>query len=71
MDGTPVGRSDFDTQQLGTILLQPAPESVPRARRWFRKFIAPYSPACSMDDCGLLLSELVTNAVLYGRAEEP
>ncbi|WP_416970467.1 ATP-binding protein [Streptomyces sp. 4F14] len=44
-------------------------ESVPRARRWFRKFIALYNPACSVDDCVLMLSELVTNAILYGQAD--
>ncbi|MGW8065874.1 ATP-binding protein [Streptomyces ziwulingensis] len=55
---------------LGALTLHPIPESVPRARRWFRKFIAPYNPACSVDDCALLISELVTNAILYGRADE-
>lgn len=57
--------------RLGAMILHPAPESVPRARRWFRKFIAPYNPSCSIDDCTLMLSELVTNAVRYGRADEP
>ena len=52
------------------MTLYPVPESVPRARRWFRKFIAPYNLACSVDDCVLMLSELVTNAILYGQAEE-
>ncbi|QMV12483.1 ATP-binding protein [Streptomyces lincolnensis] len=52
------------------MILFPAPESVPRARRWFRKLIAPYNPACSIEDCTLMVSELVTNAVLYGRADE-
>ncbi|MFI1419196.1 ATP-binding protein [Streptomyces sp. NPDC020731] len=55
---------------LGALTLHPIPESVPRARRWFRKFIAPYNPACSVDDCALMISELVTNAILYGRADE-
>ncbi|MFE0806761.1 ATP-binding protein [Streptomyces sp. NPDC058848] len=55
---------------LGAMTLHPVPESVPRARRWFRKFIAPYNPACSVDDCALMISELVTNAILYGRADE-
>ncbi|MEU9433563.1 ATP-binding protein [Streptomyces sp. NPDC048252] len=40
------------------------------ARRWFRKFIAPYNPACSVDDCVLMISELVTNAIVYGRSDE-
>ncbi|MFF8032461.1 MULTISPECIES: ATP-binding protein [unclassified Streptomyces] len=55
---------------LGAMVLHPIPESVPRARRWFRKFIAPYNPACSVDDCTLMISELVTNAIMYGRADE-
>ncbi|QLI99731.1 ATP-binding protein [Streptomyces sp. NEAU-sy36] len=55
--------------RLGAMILDPTPESVPRARRWFRKLIAPYNPACSVDDCTLMISELVTNAILYGRSE--
>ncbi|MGW4020403.1 ATP-binding protein [Streptomyces sp. NPDC005009] len=56
--------------RLGSMTLQPVPESVPRARRWFRKFIAPYRPLCSVDDCVLMISELVTNAVLHGRSDD-
>ncbi|TQL21920.1 ATP-binding protein [Streptomyces sp. SLBN-134] len=56
--------------RLGSMLLEPTPESVSRARRWFRKLITPYQPACSVDDCVLLISELVTNAILYGRSDE-
>ena len=52
--------------RLGAMTLHPEPESVSRARRWFRKFIAPYNPACSIDDCTLMISELVTNAIRYG-----
>jgi anti-sigma regulatory factor (Ser/Thr protein kinase) len=52
------------------MTLHPSPESVPRARRWFRKFIAPYNPACSVDDCVLMISELVTNAIVYGESDE-
>ncbi|MFF0445953.1 ATP-binding protein [Streptomyces sp. NPDC004609] len=59
-----------DGVQLGAMTLYPMPESVPRARRWFRKFVDPSGLACSMDDCLLMISELVTNAVMYGRAEE-
>ncbi|QES45888.1 ATP-binding protein [Streptomyces venezuelae] len=55
---------------LGGVTLRPVPESVPRARREFRVFTASYNLACSIDDCVLMLSELVTNAVLHGRAEE-
>jgi anti-sigma regulatory factor (Ser/Thr protein kinase) len=59
-----------DSPRLGAMNLHPTAESVPRARRWFRKFIAPYDPACSVDDCTLMISELVTNAILYGRSDE-
>jgi anti-sigma regulatory factor (Ser/Thr protein kinase) len=59
-----------ESPRLGAMVLQPVPESVPRARRWFRKFIAPYGPVCSVDDCVLMLSELVTNAVLHVRSED-
>ncbi|MER7804850.1 ATP-binding protein [Streptomyces parvulus] len=60
-----------DSPRLGAMTLHPEPESVSRARRWFRKFIAPYNPACSIDDCALLISELVTNAICYGASEDP
>jgi anti-sigma regulatory factor (Ser/Thr protein kinase) len=59
-----------DSPRLGAMTLHPVAESVPRARRWFRKFIAPYNPACHLGDCELMISELVTNAILYGWAEE-
>ncbi|MEU3945112.1 ATP-binding protein [Streptomyces sp. NPDC029526] len=52
------------------MTLEPLPESVPQARRWFRELIAPYRPTCSVDDCALLISELVTNAILHGRRDE-
>lgn len=60
-----------DSPRLGAMALHPEPESVSRARRWFRKFIAPYDPACSIDDCVLMISELVTNAICYGASEDP
>ncbi|MFE2042468.1 ATP-binding protein [Streptomyces sp. NPDC059477] len=60
-----------DSPRLGAMTLHPSPESVPRARRWFRKFIAPYNPACSVDDCVLMISELITNAIVYGRSDDP
>ncbi len=53
-----------DAPRLGAMVLHPIAESVPRARRWFQKFIAPYNPACSVDDCALMISELVTNAIV-------
>ncbi|MEV5808047.1 ATP-binding protein [Streptomyces parvulus] len=58
-----------ESPRLGMMALTPTPESVPRARRWFRRFIDPYEPRCSLDDCVLLVSELVTNAILYGSTE--
>ncbi|MET7363578.1 ATP-binding protein [Streptomyces sp. NPDC005562] len=60
-----------ESPRLGAMTLHPIAESVPRARRWFRKFIAPYEPACSIDDCVLMISELVTNAVVHSRSDEP
>ncbi|MER6802654.1 MULTISPECIES: ATP-binding protein [Streptomyces] len=60
-----------DSPRLGAMTLHPEPGAVPRARRWFRKFIAPYNPACSVDDCVLMISELVTNAIVHGRSDGP
>ncbi|WP_435613560.1 ATP-binding protein [Streptomyces sp. bgisy159] len=60
-----------DSPRLGAMTLHPVAESIPRARRWFRKFIAPYDPVCSVDDCVLMISELVTNAIVFGRSEDP
>ncbi|MGY3203001.1 ATP-binding protein [Streptomyces sp. TE5632] len=59
-----------ESPRIGMMALQPTLESVPRARRWFRRFITPYQPLCAVDDCVLMLSELVTNAILYGRSDE-
>lgn len=70
MDDTTERHKGHGTVRLGALSLLPAPESVPMARRWFRRFIGPYEPACSVDDCVLMLSELVTNAVLHGRADD-
>lgn len=61
----------IESALVGSMMLYPVPESVARARRWFRKFISPHAPACSVDDCVLMISELVTNAVLYGESEDP
>jgi anti-sigma regulatory factor (Ser/Thr protein kinase) len=63
------GKAGVERVPLGAMTLYPLPESVPRARRWFRKFLARHDPACSLDDCLLMLSELVTSAILHGRAE--
>ncbi|MGW2849337.1 ATP-binding protein [Streptomyces sp. NPDC001274] len=60
-----------ESPRLGAMTLHPVPESVPRARRWFRRFIAPYNLACSVDDCALMVSELVTNAIHHGGSDEP
>ncbi|WCN01771.1 ATP-binding protein [Streptomyces sp. M92] len=59
-----------ESPRLGAMTLPPVAESVPRARHWFRKFITPYEPARPVDDCVLLLSELVTNAILHGRSDD-
>lgn len=55
---------------VGSMTLYPVPESVPRARRWFRKLTEHHALNCSLDDCVLMISELVTNAVLYGESGE-
>lgn len=54
----------------GAMVLYPVAESVARARRWFRNLVEPHKPSCSMDDCVFVISELVTNALLHGGAEE-
>ncbi|MDC0769584.1 ATP-binding protein [Streptomyces sp. HD] len=59
-----------DSPRLGAMSLPPVPESVSRARCWFQKFIAPYNPACSIEDCALMISELVTNAIVYGWSDD-
>ncbi|MBB5105999.1 anti-sigma regulatory factor (Ser/Thr protein kinase) [Streptomyces spectabilis] len=60
------------SEPLGGMILYPVPESVGRARRWFRTFTESLHLGCSVvDDCVLMVSELVTNAVLYGRADGP
>ncbi|MEV1065456.1 ATP-binding protein [Streptomyces sp. NPDC050263] len=59
-----------DSPRLGALTLYPVAESVSLSRRWFRKFIAPHNLACSVDDCVLMISELVTNAIVYGRSDE-
>ncbi|MFI8926442.1 ATP-binding protein [Streptomyces sp. NPDC053474] len=58
-------------EPLGGMTLCPVPESVGHARRWFREFTDPHQLVCSVDDCLLMISELVTNAILYGKADDP
>ncbi|QIB45232.1 ATP-binding protein [Streptomyces aureoverticillatus] len=68
------GTSDDDTggpEPLGALVLSPVPRSVSCARRCFRQFADFHHLACSADDCVLMVSELVTNAILYGKADEP
>jgi anti-sigma regulatory factor (Ser/Thr protein kinase) len=70
-DATDGWESEEEPVLMGSMTLYPVPESVSRARRWFRKFTEPYGLTCSVEDCVLMISELVTNAVRYGEAEEP
>ncbi|MFE5895307.1 ATP-binding protein [Streptomyces sp. NPDC056462] len=70
MDKYTEGHGDRGPAPLGAMTLPPAPESVSLARRWFRKFITPSDPACSVDDCSLLISELVTNAIRYAESDD-
>ncbi|MFD5390590.1 ATP-binding protein [Streptomyces sp. NPDC127074] len=60
---------ESEREPLGRLVLCPVHESVPRARRWFRAFIAKEALARSTDDCLLLISELVTNAIVYGESD--
>ncbi|MEU0806049.1 ATP-binding protein [Streptomyces sp. NPDC005970] len=64
------GTSTPDEPPLGAMTLRPWPESVPRARHWFRKFAAAYNLACPIDDCLLMITEVVTNAIVFGKAED-
>jgi anti-sigma regulatory factor (Ser/Thr protein kinase) len=67
--GSPSGGGEPE-EPNGAMVLYPVPESVARARRWFRHLVEPRKPACSVEDCVYVISELVTNAILYGEAEE-
>lgn len=71
--GDPDGNhtAQAEPEPLGSMTLYPVPESVPLARRWFRKFMARHELACSTDDCVLMVSELVTNPIRYGESEDP
>ncbi len=60
---------ESEREPLGRMVLCPVHESVSRARRWFRMFIAKEELARSTDDCLLLISELVTNAIVYGESD--
>ncbi len=60
-----------ECESLGGMTLAAIPESVATARRWFRKLTESYELGCSVDDCVLLISELVTNAIVYGEHDEP
>ncbi|MEU6392861.1 ATP-binding protein [Streptomyces sp. NPDC046939] len=71
MTSSEIDSSRERTPCLGAMALHPVAESVPRARRWFRKFIAPYDVSCPVEDCVLLISELVTNAIVHGKSDEP
>ncbi|GAA1931571.1 ATP-binding protein [Streptomyces sodiiphilus] len=66
-----LGSRGSEPVPMGSMTLYPVPESVSRARRWFRKLTDRHKLSCSVDDCVLMVSELVTNAILYGEAEEP
>ncbi|MFD9910132.1 ATP-binding protein [Streptomyces sp. NPDC059063] len=58
-------------EPLGGMVLGPVPESARCARRWSRQFSDSHHLACCADDCVLMLSELVTNAIVHGKADEP
>ncbi|HVD27942.1 MAG TPA: ATP-binding protein [Mycobacteriales bacterium] len=53
---------------MGELRLPPAAESVPAARRFARNQLRDSS--CDTETAALLVSEVVTNAVLHGRSAE-
>lgn len=57
-----------DLEPLASLLLHPEPAAPGHARRWFRRLTEPLDLTCSLDDCEVMLSELVTNAVVHGGA---
>ncbi|GAA3092977.1 ATP-binding protein [Streptosporangium carneum] len=50
---------------LGLRAFAGTPSSIPRARRWARELLAGKAQGDALDDVMLLLSEVVTNAVLH------
>lgn len=56
-------------EHLGSAHVYPQVEEVARARRWFRRFAGKYLDPDAQATCTLMLSELVTNAVLHGQGE--
>lgn len=54
---------------LDPLELPPSTDSVPRARRYVRKALAESDPPADVDTATLLVSELVTNAILHARSD--
>jgi anti-sigma regulatory factor (Ser/Thr protein kinase) len=52
---------------MGELRLPPAAESVPAARRFARDQLS--NSSCDTETAALLVSEVVTNAVLHGRSD--
>lgn len=52
-----------------TLRLPPEPASATRARRVTRSHLAPVCPAETLDVAGLLVTELVSNAVLHAKTD--
>lgn len=50
-----------------TLALPPEPRSATRARNLTREFLAPSCPDDAIETAALLVTELVTNAVLHAR----
>jgi anti-sigma regulatory factor (Ser/Thr protein kinase) len=61
---------DQERNLLGSMTLRPEPSSVPTARRWFRSLTSGLELRRSVDDCALLISELVTNALVHTACED-
>jgi anti-sigma regulatory factor (Ser/Thr protein kinase) len=56
-------------QRVLTLRLPPEPASATRARRVTRTHLAPVCPEDALDVAGLLVTELVSNAVLHAQTD--
>lgn len=56
-------------ERLGRTSLSPVAASVAVARRWVAALLAEHGVRRSADDCVLMVSEVVTNAVTYGKGD--
>lgn len=58
-------------EQLGCLRMHPRPDEVARARHWFGMLTEGLDLASDvLENCTLMLSELVTNAITHGAATD-